>query len=176
VPYSQLEIGNSSIAEALATQLGEDGFVLVAAHSSGTYVAHELFGQLVGGFDPAGITTDKVVYFNLDGGLAGIDDTILAHLRRAYFVSAFDGSTSTAAANLDAMQYAGEMWLSSGGYVEVDASTSGCSAGAPWCLHMAVINQRPHDPYDSDVVDYYDFVDRPVVTSYIDAKIEDAGL
>ena len=68
------------------------------------------------------------------------------------------------------------MWQSSGGYLEIDASTSGCNAGAPWCLHMAVINALPHDPNDSSVVDYYDFVDRPVVTAYIDAKIDDAGL
>ncbi len=176
VPYSQLEIGNSHIATALGTQLEPGAFVLVAAHSSGTYVAHELFGQLVGGFDPDGVTADAVVYFNLDGGLAGIDDAILAHLRRTYFVSAFDGSTGTGAANRDAMQYAGDMWSFAGGYVEIEASASGCNAGAPWCLHMVVINQRPHDPNDSDVVDYYDFVDRPVVTEYIDAKADEAGL
>lgn len=176
VPYSQLEIGNSHIATALTTQLEDGAFVLVSAHSSGSYVAHELLGQLAGGFDPDGVTAGDVVYFNLDGGLAGIDDAILGHVRRAYFVSAFDGSTGTGAANRDAMQYAGDMWSFAGGYVEVDASASGCSAGAPWCLHMVVINQRPHDPFDSDVIDYYDFVDRPVVTAYIDAKIDDAGL
>jgi hypothetical protein len=176
VPYSQLEIGNSSIASALPDQLGPEGFVLVAAHSSGTYVSHELFHQLVDGFDPEGATFDRVVYFNLDGGLAGIDGAVLGHLRRAYFVSAYDGSTGTGAANLDAMVYAGDMWSREGGYVEVDASTSGCAAGAPWCLHMAVINSLPHDPWDSDVVDYFDFENRPVVTAYIDAKAEDAGL
>jgi hypothetical protein len=176
VPYSQLEIGNSHIATALGTQLEDGAFVLVAAHSSGTYVAHELFGQLVGGLDPEGVTADAVVYFNLDGGLAGIDDAILGHLRRTYFVSALDGSTGTGAANRDAMQYAGDMWSFAGGYVEIEASASGCNAGAPWCLHMVVINQRPHDPNDSDVIDYYDFVDRPVVTEYIDVKIDEAGL
>lgn len=176
VPYSQLEIGNSKIAEALPEQLGPDGFVLVAAHSSGSYVAHELFQQLAGGLDPEGVTFDRVVYFNLDGGLAGIDGAVLGHLRRAYFVSAFDGSTGTGAANLDAMAYAGDMWPGEGGYVEVDASGSGCAAGAPWCLHMAVINSLPHDPWASDVVDYFDFDGRPVVTEYIDAKAADAGL
>ncbi|HET6585903.1 MAG TPA: hypothetical protein VFG69_20745 [Nannocystaceae bacterium] len=176
VPYSQLEIGNSHIATALTTQLGDGGFVLVAAHSSGTYVAHELLGQLVDGFDPQGVTAGNVVYFNLDGGLAGFDDAIGNHTRRSYFVSAFDGSTGSGAANRDAMQYAGDMWSAYGGYVELDASASGCNAGAQWCLHMVVINQLPHDPWDSSVDDYYDFVDRPVVTEYIDVKAADAGL
>lgn len=176
VPYSQLEIGNSHIATALTTQLGEGGFVLVAAHSSGTYVAHELLGQLVSGFDPQGVTAGNVVYFNLDGGLAGFTDAIGTHTRRSYFVSAYDGNTGSGAANRDAMQYAGDMWSTYGGYVELDASMSGCSGGAQWCLHMVVINQLPHDPYDSSVDDYYDFVGRPVVTEYIDVKAADAGL
>lgn len=177
VPYSQLEIGNSAIAGALPVKLGPDGFVLVAAHSSGSYVSHELFHQLAeGGFDPEGVTLDRIVYFNLDGGLAGIDGAVLGHLRRAYFVSALDGDTGTGAANRDAMIYAGDMWAAEGGYVEVDATGSGCAAGAPWCLHMAVINSLPHDPWASDVVDYFDFDARPVVTAYIDATAADAGL
>lgn len=176
VPYSQLEIGNSHIAEKLADQLGPDGFVLVAAHSSGSYVSHELFHQLASGDFDGGVSADRVVYFNLDGGLAGIDGAVLDHLRRAYFVSAWDGATDSGAANRDAMIYAGDMWAFAGGYVEVDATGSGCAAGAQWCLHMAVINSLPHDPWASDVTDYYDIGARTIVTDYIDAKVDDAGL
>jgi hypothetical protein len=176
VGYEDLEIGNTHIAEALATQAVDAQFVIVAGHSSGSYVAHELLGQLEGGWDPTGVTADKVVYFDLDGGTAGLYAAAVARLRRAYFVSVWDGSTATGAPNRDAMQYLGDVWSSSGEYVELDGSGSGCNAGAAWCLHMAVINSLPHDPNDSDVIDYFDFVDRPVVTTYIDLEIDEAGL
>ena len=176
VGYVDLEIGNSHIAEALGTQLGDTGFVLVAAHSSGTYVAHELLGQLRDGLDGTGVTDDRVVYFNLDGGIAGLEDALVARLHRAYFVSVIDSNTGTVAPNRDAMQYAAGQWPDAGGYLDLEGSASGCNAGAPWCLHMVVINQLPHDPTDSSVVDYYDFVDRPVVTEYIDRVAAEAGL
>lgn len=176
VLYTDLEVGNSSIAEALATQAVDASFVLVAAHSSGSYVAHELLGQLAGGLDPGDVTADKVVYFDLDGGTAGLDDAAVDRLRRAYFVSVRDGSTGTSAPNRDAMQYLATLWPDKGGYLELDGAGSGCNAGAPWCLHMVVINSLPHDPSDSDVIDYYDFVDRPVVTAYIDSVAARAGL
>jgi hypothetical protein len=176
VGYVDLEIGNSHIAEALGTQLGDTGFVLVAGHSSGTYVAHELLGQLRDGLDGTGVTEDRVVYFNLDGGVAGLEDALVARLHRAYFVSVLDSTTGTVAPNRDAMQYAAEQWPDKGGYLDLEGNASGCNAGAAWCLHMVVINQLPHDPTDSSVVDYYDFVDRPVVTEYIDRVAADAGL
>ena len=176
VGYVDLEIGNSHIAQALGTQLGDTGFVLVAGHSSGSYVAHELLGQLRDGLDGTGVTDERVVYFNLDGGVAGLDDALVERLHRAYFVSVLDSNTGTAAPNRDAMQYAAGLWPRAGGYLEIDGSASGCNAGAAWCLHMVVINQLPHDPADSSVVDYYDFVDRPVVTEYIDRIAEEAGL
>jgi hypothetical protein len=176
VGYVDLEIGNSQIAEALGTQLGDTGFVLVAGHSSGTYVAHELLGQLRDGLDGTGVTEDRVVYFNLDGGVAGLEDALVARLHRAYFVSVLDSNTGTVAPNRDAMQYAAGQWPDKGGYLDLEGNASGCNAGAQWCLHMVVINQLPHDPTDSSVVDYYDFVDRPVVTEYIDRVAADAGL
>ncbi len=176
VGYVDLEVGNSYIAAKLTEVLGDDGKVVVAAHSSGSYVAHELLGQLEGGLDDAGVTADKVIYFDLDGGTAGLYDAAVQRLHRAYFVSVYDGATGTAAPNRDAMQYLDSMWHAKGGYLELEGNGSGCNAGAPWCLHMVVINALPHDPWDSSVVDYYDFVDRPVVSAYIDMVADDAGL
>lgn len=176
VGYVDLEVGNSLIAAKLGEVLDDQSKVIVAAHSSGSYVAHELLGQLEAGLDGNGITADKLVYFNLDGGTSGLGDAAVQRLHRAYFVSVYDANTGTAAPNRDAMQYLDSQWHANGGYLELEGDGSGCNAGAPWCLHMVVINSLPHDPWDSDVIDYYDFVDRPVVTSYIDMVAADAGL
>lgn len=176
VSYADLEIGNTAIAERLVTQLDDQGKVIVAGHSSGSYVAHELLRQLGGDLDPTGVTDDRVVYFDLDGGMAGLYDADVQRLHRAYFVSVFDSATQTAAPNLEAMQALDATWHAKGGYLELEGDGSGCNAGAPWCLHMVVINARPHDPNDSDVVDYYDFVDRPVVSEWLDRVVDDAGL
>jgi hypothetical protein len=176
VSYSGLEVGNTSIAAKLTAQLDDQGKVIVAGHSSGSYVAHELLGQLEGDFDPTDVTADRVVYFDLDGGTAGLYDAGVQRLHRAYFVSVFDSATSTSAPNRDAMQYLDSTWHAKGGYLELEGNGSGCNAGAQWCLHMVVINALPHDPNDSDVIDYYDFVDRPVVTEWLDRVSADAGL
>lgn len=176
VGYVDLEVGNSSIAERLTTSLADDAKVIVAGHSSGSYVAHELLRQLEGGLDPAGVTADKVIYFNLDGGTAGIDDAVVQRLHRAYFVGIRDSGTGTASPNLDAMQYLDALWSSHGGYLEVDGAGSGCNAGAPSCLHMVVINTLPHDPSASSVIDYYDFDGRPVATAWLDMVAGDVDL
>lgn len=176
VGYDGLEIGNSHLAARLGEVLDEQSKVIVAAHSSGSYVAHELLGQLEGGLDGNGITADKVIYFDLDGGTAGLYDAAVQRLHRAYFVSVWDGATGTGAPNRDAMQFLDSMWHDRGGYLELDGSDAGCLGGATWCLHMVVINARPHDPSGSDALDYADFVDRPVVSSYIDMVAADAGL
>ncbi|MFO0635094.1 MAG: hypothetical protein U0168_19795 [Nannocystaceae bacterium] len=176
VGYVDLEIGNSLIAAKLGEVLDEQSKVIVAAHSSGSYVAHELLGQLQAGLDGNGITADKLIYFNLDGGTAGLDDAAVQRLHRAYFVSVYDHDTGTAAPNRDAMLYLDAQWHAKGGYLELEGNGSGCNAGAPWCLHMVVINTLPHDPGGSDVIDYYDFAGRPVVTAYVDMVAADAGL
>lgn len=176
VGYVDLEVGNSFIAERLTEVIVDDGKVIVAGHSSGSYVAHELLRQLAGGLDPEGTTADKVIYFNLDGGTAGIDDADVQRLHRAYFVGIRDSATGTESPNLGAMQYLDSLWSARGGYLEVEGAGSGCSAGAPWCLHMVVINTLPHDPWDSSVVDYLDFDGRPVATAWLDMVAGDIDL
>jgi hypothetical protein len=175
--YTGLEIGNSRVAAALEELAGDAPFVLVLAHSSGSFVAHELLGQLAGGLDPAGVTEGKVVYFDLDGAVSGLDRAIVARLRRAYFVGALDSITGTASPNRGDMLFGAELFPAAGGFLDVDASASGCNAGASWCLHMTPITTLPHDPSDAaGAIDYEDFVGRPVSYAFIDARAEEAGL
>src|SRR5436189_37495 len=60
--YSQKEIGNSKIAAAMIPKIdGSRRFILAARHSSGSFVAHELFEQLSTGADPSDVTKAKIV-------------------------------------------------------------------------------------------------------------------
>lgn len=176
--YSNLEIGNSKIVAAMLPRVGaQTKFVLVAGHSSGSFVAHELLGQLAGGLDPQAVTAGRVVYFDLDGGESGLTAASVARLRKAYFVGSRDGATGTDSPNLSTMQAAGATYASAGGYWQNDASSSGCDAGAAWCVHVTLITTRPHDPTTGDpLLDYADFAGRPVCHSWIDAKASAAGL
>jgi len=168
VLYEGAEIGNSHVAAALLGEVDGTSRVIVAAHSSGSYVAHELLGQLAGGLDPDGLTDDRVVYFDLDGGVAGLSKPIVDRLHAAWFVGAVDGSTGTSSPNVDTMLSGGATYAAAGGYWELDASGSGCDAGATWCLHMALVNTIPHDPSGTILAaDYEDFAGHPVTRAYL---------
>ncbi len=170
VGYTGLEIGNSRVAEAIVDRLGPSpSRVVVAAHSSGSFVAHELLGQLEGGFDPTDVTAGRVTYFNLDGGASGLSSAIVDRLDRAYFVAAYDPGVVTWSPNQPTMASLGATYADKGGYHEIDATGSGCLATAVWCLHMTVITTEPHNPAaSSQATDYTDFAGRAVTTAYLD--------
>jgi hypothetical protein len=176
--YSKFEIGNSRIVAAMLPLVGQETrFVLVAGHSSGSFVAHELLGQLAGGMDPQGVTAGRVVYFDLDGGASGLSTRSVGRLRDAYFVGAHDAKTGTDSPRLAIMQSLGATYASAGGYWQNDASKSGCHAGAQWCVHDTLITTTPHDKANaSSQLDYSDFSGRLVCHSWIDAKAAEAGL
>lgn len=173
--YSQYEIGNTKIGARLLTQVGpKTKFALVLAHSSGSFVAHELFYQLTTESDPQGVTQGKIVYFNLDGGAGGLDQPIVQRLRKAYFVAAHDGVTVSP--NYDGMAAAGQTYAAAGGFYDLDAAGSGCAVMAKWCVHMTLINTHPHDLANPSAADYTDFNGRPVARAFLDAKADEAGI
>lgn len=175
--YTMKEIGNSKIVASLLTKVSASTkFVLVAGHSSGSYVAHELLGQLAGGGDPGDLTKGKVVYFDLDGATGGLDSTVVARLRKAYFVGSFDANIVTYSPNDVTMRSAGTSW-SNAAYYTLTATGSGCITTAIWCVHMTVVTTKPHNPSAADVInDYDDFAGRPVARAYIDDNATAAGL
>ena len=176
--YSNLELGNSRIVTTMLPLVGQrTRFVLVAGHSSGSFVAHELLERLAGGMDPQGVTAGRIVYFNLDGGGSGLTTRSVARLRRAYFVAARDGMTGTDSPRLATMRSLGATYAAAGGYWQDDAGGSGCHEGAQWCVHDALITTRPHAATNaSGQLDDSDFAGRPVCHSWIDAKADEAGL
>jgi hypothetical protein len=140
VDYAGREIGNAALAELLLSR--PRGLVIVAAHSSGSFVAHELFAELEA-MGPRGTAMlGRTVYYDLDGGEAGLTPEFVGHLRRAYFVYAEDGTTGTRSANAGTMIELGARYAWAGGVLAVNASRSGCRPGATWCLHDALVTER----------------------------------
>ena len=176
--YARHEIGNSKIVATMLPLVGaQTRFILVAGFSSGSFVAHELLGQLAGGLDPKGVTAGRVVYFDLDGGGSGLTTQSIDRLRKAYFVGSHDGTTNTDSPRLGTMESLGATYASAGGYWQNDASGSGCNAAAQWCVHVTLITTKPHDPNAaSPQLDYSDFGGRSVCHAWIDAKATEAGL
>jgi hypothetical protein len=168
--YASREIGNSELAAALATQAAAAKHVIVVAHSSGGFVADELFT-----FVSAPVMA-KIAYFNLDGGSWALTDAMVTTMQGVYFCSAHDSvagdSENTSSDQSLHAEFAGSH------YFTVDADGSGCDVGAGWCLHDTLIINHPHDPTTYDLaLDYTDFTaGRQVVTSYVDQAVSDGVL
>lgn len=174
--YSGGEIENSMLAKRLVADLaGAAPFILVAAHSSGSYVAHELLHELHGAssLDPDGLTRGKIVYANLDGGGTGFDASIAADLKKAAFVYATDPTLrSGSSANAGSIQAEAATYGTKA--IGITSANSGCNSGAKWCLHDLLVTTKPHNPAAYDLAhDYTDFTNRPVQTAWIDALTPD---
>jgi hypothetical protein len=163
--YGAREIGNSKLAMHLEQSAHGTSapFILIAAHSSGHYVAAELLNQV------AADTLDRIVYADLDGGYSGLTTALVRSMKHVAFVWAEDstlaaGRSSNAAVMKDAAARFGAQ------EVRVREDGSGCLSGAKWCLHDVVITTRPHDPARYDLArDYVEFTDRAVQTQWVDA-------
>ncbi|HEY6462304.1 MAG TPA: hypothetical protein VIY73_19185, partial [Polyangiaceae bacterium] len=168
--YSAREIGNSELAARLATQAVPATRVFIAAHSSGGFVADELFT-----FADAAVMA-KVTYFNLDGGSWSLTDAMIADMRGVYFCNAHDSVAGDSENTSSDEQLHADFPASH--FFTVDADGSGCDVGAGWCLHDTLVTSRPHDPTTFDLdLDYTDFTGgRHVVTSYVDQAVADSTL
>jgi len=168
--YASREIGNSELAAALATQAVPASHVIVIAHSSGGFVADELFT-----FASASVLS-KIAYFNLDGGSWALTNAMVGSMRGVYFCNAHD-SVAGDSENTSSDQSLHAEFAASHLFT-VDADGSGCDVGAGWCLHDTLIINHPHDPTTYDLaLDYTDFTGgRQVVTSYIDQAVSDGVL
>jgi hypothetical protein len=170
VQYETRELSNSRLARDLVPRLvGHQAPVVIAAHSSGAWVACELFEQLFeGGFDPTGEALGRVVYFDLDGIASCLPQATLDAFRGLYFVHAVLGNgVSLQSATMVA---AHGRWPDQSTLLTYDAAGSGCRADARMCLHVSLVNTRPHDPGGAArTADYSDFEGRPVNHFYLDA-------
>jgi hypothetical protein len=163
--YADREIQNSRLARHLVAA-GGDSPVWLVAHSSGSFVAHELVGQLAGPLDPDRVTAGRLRLINLDGGGSGLTTALAADLADLRFVLAEDGVG--ASANAATMRALARTYTAP--LVVVDARDAGCTPGARWCLHDAVVTSRPHNATTYDLErDYTRFgADRVPITVWLE--------
>ncbi len=168
--YAAREIENSKLRAHLAA-LPPDAPIYIVAHSSGSYVAHELLQQL----STAGNTgvLARISYANLDGGSSGLTAAIVSALDKVSFVYAQDPTLSSGLSqNASSAVAMGMTYAMYGSSFKVVVPDTGCANGAGWCLHDVLITHRPHNAQSYDLArDYTDFVDRPVTTEYLDGLI-----
>lgn len=173
--YNALEIGNSGIVATITSLLRPElGFILVAGHSSGSFVADEFLQQLETGADPFNAIGGRVVFFNLDGDQKYVGPNAINRLRRAYYVNGFNPVTGAVSWNHGAMRSLGGAFAGKGGTLEYDASSSGCTAGG--CVHISLVSTVPHNPIGGSGIDYADFGGRAVNQWWVDVKREEADL
>ncbi len=168
--YSAKEIANSKLRAHLAT-LPADAPIYIVAHSSGSFVAHELLEQLASAGDTA--VLGRIAYANLDGGSSGLTRGIVAALDKITFVYAQDPSLSSGLSqNASSAIAMGMTYAMYGTSQKVVVPMTGCANGAGWCLHDVLITHRPHNPQSYNLaLDYTDFVNRPVTTEYLDGLV-----
>ena len=179
--YQSREISTLDLAHHVLLQIQSDTTckrIIVAAHSSGAYVAHVLFQDLYDGtgIDSSHYTDGKILYFLLDeplGSYPAVELTNasadrLGHIYGVYAVISSQNLYSYAPNQMIAL---GNKYGSRSSTVVIDASTSDCIA--TMCLHFTMINQKPyqHDWYDPR--DYGSInSDHPVQTTYLDVITE----
>ena len=169
--YDAREIANTKLRAHLKTIDDGTSPIYVVAHSSGSYVAHEMLGQLHASGDTAVLA--RLGYADLDGGGSGLTTAIVDSLRAMTFVYARDPSLSSglsensSTAEALAADYAPHARL-----FEVLVPATGCANGAGWCLHDVNITHRPHNPHTFDLaLDYTDFVGRSPTIEYLDTLV-----
>ena len=177
--YSGRELDTRALARSLVAIMKSDTLcrrIIVAAHSSGSFVAHALFHDLYGstGIDSLHVTDGTIIYFNLDGGIGNggtavpITPGIAERLAHLYAVYAFAPENRLYSPNrADMVELAG-MFAPRSRVLQIDVTGCGCSAA--WCVHETLIVQRPHNPTTFDLEHDYDGIDaeHPVTTSYLD--------
>ncbi len=168
--YAAKEIANTKLRAHLQTLAGT-GPIYVVAHSSGTFVAHELFAQLHAAGNTAVLS--RIAYANLDGGGSGLTDAIVGELGRIEFVYAKDPTLASGLSkNTGSVRALAADYAPGGMAFEVTVPGTGCNSGAGWCLHDVVVTQRPHNPRTYDLArDYTDFAGRAATTAYLDPLI-----
>lgn len=164
--YDGREIANTRLRAHLLTIDDGTSPIYVVAHSSGSYVAHELLGQLAAAGDTGVLA--RIAYADLDGGGSGLTPALVDGLRRVTFVSAHDPTLTAGYSRNHATAVAlAAAYAPHATSFVVEVPATGCDDAAAWCLHDVLVTHRPHDPAHYDLAeDYTDFVDRPVTTEY----------
>ncbi len=150
--------------------------VIVIAHSSGSFVANEFLNIMYGenGIAKDSFYINKVLYFNLDGGIGGddcgssIDTSVIRYIKKVYAVAAFDSTNNKYSSNYQTMKELARLFGDKSELILIDASDSNCID--KWCLHDVLITTKPHNPEKYNLEKDYQIFDteRKVQTKYLD--------
>jgi hypothetical protein len=176
--YFDREIGTLDLGRHLIALLKSNPGItriVVAAHSSGSYVAHALFEDLytVAKIDSDHATDGKITYFNLDGGIgsggSGVEITqpMADRLAHIYAVYASIPALKLSSANMAEMIALGNLFAPTSSAMQIDVTGCGCTG--KWCVHDALINQVPYNHATFDLEHDYGSInaDHPVATAYL---------
>ena len=174
--YDEKEIADSLLALKLIDICAQNKIqnVIIAAHSSGAFVAHNLFQYLFGkaNLDVNQLLKDKILYFNLDGGIgsnecgAPLDSNIASKLKHIYAVYAYDSLSNKYSSNFETMILLGQKFTNSEA-IKIDVA--GCNCTGKWCLHDALIIKLPYNPEKFDLINDYGGINdkHPVQADYL---------
>lgn len=155
--FSSKDINCDTLGSNLL-QLQHVGNIIVIAHSSGSFVAHDFFQNLLKN-DVIGLLKNKIYYFCLDGGIGEnnteLTNDVVGYLKYIYAVYAFDSKTYSYSANKDDMQLLQKRFADKCKCIEVDAICSECEKNAKWCLHDALIAITPYNKKSFDLENDY---------------------
>lgn len=135
--------------------------IIFIAHSSGVFIAHEIFRRMYDlKRDSLKITTGKIQFFSMDGAIGKnqgitLTQSSVKNLKKIYCVYAknkISGDLSARAGDvIDLFNEFKEKTV----LVELDASRSGCLKDAKWCLHQYLVNKKPYNSKGFDFINDY---------------------
>jgi len=167
--YKDREINNRKLAEKIlgilkSQKISSKIQIILVAHSSGAYVAHEFLNTLFALDSANGYknTKDKISYFNLDGGIGikeydwtSLQIDYIQHFKAIYGVYAFDSNTGIYSPNKDEML---ELQTLGKNCFPLELNASNCGCIKKWCVHETLIITKPHNINTFDLEkDYTDF-------------------
>jgi hypothetical protein len=162
--YRGKEIGTSKL---LPVTRGKN--VVMAAHSSGSFVAHSYLHQVYGAQK---LDLLHYRYANLDGGVGAFSNhtflspDIASMLSNRLQATCSCVTSSLCSPNISSMQRLHALYPSST-FRQLNASNSGCLV--VWCVHMTLITTLPHNPYGTSPLDYSNIdAQHPVQTKWFD--------
>jgi hypothetical protein len=171
VDFRGKEIAVNALLEDLTHTVHDDAWVLVAAHSSGAFVAATLFDRAFRQQrDRYTSLRGRAVYVNLDGDRGierdperALSSESVAGLRHVVFVSTHATEGALRGFSMDAMRDGHAAFPDVSALLEYDAGNAGCSTNV--CAHLALINTRP---YPRGNASYARFEQGPVNTVWLE--------
>lgn len=147
--------------------------IIVAAHSSGSFVAHEFF-KCADSLLPGKQTAEKIRYYNLDGGIGEtcgylLDSLIARRLFSITCVMVKDTAAGIVSPNAETMQRLAGLYPANA-QLYVHTPQSGVCA-KKWCLHQTVINRVPYNREKYDLINDYGGINaqHPAETAWLHA-------